>query len=194
MDELYTQCFNFTMKNEGGYSNNSADIGGETYKGISRYYHPGWIGWDLIDILKKQDTFPQNLAYDDTIDLYVKDFYYSNYYMQIKGEDIKSPIIVGELFDMAVSIGVKRTTEFLQEALFVLGFDIKIDGMFGLITLSILNQTIDKRLSTYIVEILNARHTNYYIKRCLKKPDQRVFAKGWINRSTKRFRPLLGRT
>ena len=38
-----------TGRNEGGYANNSADTGGETYAGIARNYWPKWQGWKYID-------------------------------------------------------------------------------------------------------------------------------------------------
>ena len=42
-----------TAKYEGGYVNDPADAGGETYKGISRRANPKWDGWQLIDAHKK---------------------------------------------------------------------------------------------------------------------------------------------
>ena len=34
---------------EGGYARHPADPGGETYRGISRRYHPEWSQWADID-------------------------------------------------------------------------------------------------------------------------------------------------
>ena len=34
-----------TAANEGGYANNHADVGKETYRGIARKLHPKWQGW-----------------------------------------------------------------------------------------------------------------------------------------------------
>lgn len=38
---------------EGGYVNDPDDAGGETYKGVSRKANPNWIGWIILDDLKK---------------------------------------------------------------------------------------------------------------------------------------------
>ncbi|KKK46716.1 hypothetical protein LCGC14_3162480, partial [marine sediment metagenome] len=36
---LFTEAYEITLQHEGGYSNDSDDVGGETYKGVSRRYH-----------------------------------------------------------------------------------------------------------------------------------------------------------
>lgn len=46
------------MGNEGGYANNPADSGGETYKGIARKFHPAWPGWKMVDDLKRSLPVP----------------------------------------------------------------------------------------------------------------------------------------
>ena len=52
----FDNAFAHTQTNEGGYANNKADLGGETYAGISRKYHPKWSGWAIVDELKKYGT------------------------------------------------------------------------------------------------------------------------------------------
>ena len=57
----FNESFNITLGYEGGYSNDPDDAGGETYKGISRRYHPGWKGWALIDELKSKGVFIEEI-------------------------------------------------------------------------------------------------------------------------------------
>jgi len=47
-----------TLAHEGGYSNDPNDMGGETYKGISRASHSVWKGWAIVDKYKKLSGFP----------------------------------------------------------------------------------------------------------------------------------------
>ena len=42
-----------TLAHEGFYSNDPDDLGKETYKGISRIFHPKWNGWTIIDSFNK---------------------------------------------------------------------------------------------------------------------------------------------
>ena len=58
----FEPAFEKTMKFEGGYANNPADRGGETYRGIARKIWPGWNGWPLVDAAKQKAGFPGNLA------------------------------------------------------------------------------------------------------------------------------------
>lgn len=44
------------LKKEGRYSNNPSDQGGETYCGISRKFHPGWVGWPTVVAAKDKDS------------------------------------------------------------------------------------------------------------------------------------------
>ena len=46
---IFNSAFQITMGNEGGYANNPADSGGETYKGIAKNYWPNWEGWTAVD-------------------------------------------------------------------------------------------------------------------------------------------------
>ena len=44
----FKKAYDKTMGHEGGYVHDPDDAGGETYKGISRRYHPGWEGWKVV--------------------------------------------------------------------------------------------------------------------------------------------------
>ena len=123
----YNQAFEFTVNNEGGYSNHEKDLGKETYMGISRYYNPQWNGWEIIDNKKQSKTFPNNLRHAPGLIQSVKDYYKLYYWDAINGDDITNLPIAVKIFDMAVFLGVKKTVEYLQECLFVFNGDIKID-------------------------------------------------------------------
>lgn len=52
------------IASEGGYHNGiiggKVDIGGETYRGIARKFHPNWAGWKTIDSIKKKGAIAYN--------------------------------------------------------------------------------------------------------------------------------------
>ena len=53
----FTKAYALTAAYEGGYVDDPEDAGGETYRGISRRYHPSWQGWQIIDTLKNRFCF-----------------------------------------------------------------------------------------------------------------------------------------
>ena len=48
------KALEYTGQNEGGYVNNIADKGQETFNGLSRVYNPDWEGWAKVDEAKKE--------------------------------------------------------------------------------------------------------------------------------------------
>lgn len=45
----FKTAYDITSGLEGGYVNDTNDLGQETYKGISRRFWPHWDGWQHID-------------------------------------------------------------------------------------------------------------------------------------------------
>ncbi len=50
----FEEALDHTLQFEGGYANDPADRGGETFRGISRVSHPDWPGWAEIDHYKRE--------------------------------------------------------------------------------------------------------------------------------------------
>ena len=108
---LFEKAYDITMKNEGGYANNPKDKGGETYKGISRKYHPNWGGWKLIDAHKaaKPDYTASSInkyGNNPTMNKLVKDFYKANFWDALCLDKCFSQAMANELFDDGVNRGV----------------------------------------------------------------------------------------
>lgn len=95
-----------TEKFEGGWVNDDADSGKETYKGISRVYQPNWKGWKIIDGYKKKTGFPSNLESDKNLQDLVKECYRENYWNPIWGDKINNQQVANDLYDTAVNMGV----------------------------------------------------------------------------------------
>lgn len=99
-------AYNRTCKFEGGWVNDDADSGKETYKGISRAANPKWSGWAIVDSYKKKPNFPKNLDNDKKLQDLVKSCYKENYWKPIWGDKIKNQKVANDLYDTAVNMGV----------------------------------------------------------------------------------------
>lgn len=106
----FDAAFSFTVGEEGGYSNNPTDPGGETKFGISKRAYP------TVDI--------KNLTVDQAKSIYYKDFW-----VAAKCDQLPAAIAFA-LFDAAVNAGEGDAVKFLQRAL-----RIPADGVLGAITL-----------------------------------------------------------
>ena len=189
----FNKALQKTLINEGGYSIDPDDAGGETYKGISRRYHPNWAGWSLIDAAKTDpdSTFHANLEDIEELQTLIADLYKELYWDRFWGNSIPNQSIAEKLFDTSVNLGVRRAVEYLQEALNLLNRneknynDIVVDGWFGRNTLNALitNLGLEKnKTPTYLLKIMGTLQGMHYIEVMRKSPVQEKFARGWLNR------------
>jgi len=181
-------AYNITMMNEGGYSLDPDDAGGETYKGISRRYNPTWSGWERIDIFKGLPDFPKNLEGKNSIQDAVKIFYKQIYWDRFLGDNIDKQNVAMEMFDTSVNMGVSKACIFLQQALNLLNRngslfnDMIEDGFMGNITINTLNEYCKKETDIYLLKIMNILQGMHYINYMKKSPIQEKYARGWLER------------
>lgn len=104
---------------EGGYVNDPDDAGGETYKGVSRKANPHWIGWTMIDDIKKHHptTFKSIIKATPQVEKAVQDLYKKNYWDCFGLDDFKSQQVANELFDMCVNAGKKAAVKIAQNVI-----------------------------------------------------------------------------
>lgn len=184
----FDEAFNKTMANEGGYSFDPADAGGETYKGVSRVYFPQWPGWKIIDSAKSSSDFPKNLNSDEDLQQMIRTFYKKNFWDTIQLDEIDSQKIGEELFDTAVNMGISRAGKFLQRALSYLNKneelydDLDDDGKVGEKTLDALDIILERGEEALLYKILNVLQGNHYLEYMSKSPTQEKFARGWFSR------------
>ena len=132
------------MGYEGGYVDDPDDAGGETYRGISRRYHPSWRGWEYIDRLKEEKN-RGNGAIELLIEHYAREFYRSQFWDPMLLGEVLDQSIANEMFDCGVNLGITRAVMFLQTALNVMNqggklyHDLVVDGKMGPKTLSALH-------------------------------------------------------
>lgn len=184
----FNKAFTKTMGHEGEYSNDPVDFGGETYKGISRKFHPNWNGWVIIDSKKQDKDFPHNLKNSRILNDYVESFYRETYWNKFLGDLISSNNITIELFDTAVNMGVNRSVTFLQKSLNLLNRNEKMfndlveDGIMGSKTLTALNKYLSSDREDFLLKLMNLFQGCHYIEYMRKSPEQEKYARGWLKR------------
>jgi len=176
----FNEALNLILQNEGGYVNDPDDPGGETYKGIARKMWPEWLGWDIIDILKKQGSFPRATIAPDEIEIdqqlqyEVKSFYYQNFWSKIKGDSIVNQSVAESIVDFAINAGIGTSIELAQK---VVGAD--VDGSIGSNTLTAINQfNPDHFIAAFAVEKIRR-----YIQIIAKRPASKKYFTGWVIRA-----------
>lgn len=180
----------YVLRHEGTYVNDAHDPGGETYKGISRKYHPGWDGWKIIDGQREKENFPEILsAIPDLRDLLIR-FYEESFWRSLDGDRLSDQNLAEELFDTAVNLGPRRAVRFLQRGLNALNrseslfCDIREDGLLGEKTRSSLRAYLSHDSPDLLLTCLNILQGMHYLNRLKERPDQERFARGWLARVT----------
>ena len=180
-------AYDITIKNEGLYSVDPDDPGGETFNGISRKNWPSWDGWSVIDSAKVNGRLTITTDFMNKIAPLVFDFYRINFWNEVCGDFIPSQSIANELFDTAVNVSVSQATKFLQAVLNILNdrgnlwYNIKEDGKFGVGTLSSMQTAIKVRGEAMVYKVLNCYQGAFYIKLMENKELNEKYI-GWFNR------------
>lgn len=160
-----------TLKFEGGYVNDPADPGGETYKGISKNNWANWNGWEFVD---KKDF--------EEADKYVQIFYYINFWEPLELESVEQSV-ANNVFDIAVNMGVKKAIVCFQTAINILlpSGKIDVDGVMGKETLEAYKKVEMFVPSVFIFVLKNLRIMEYF-KIVEKNSNLKKYFFGWIKR------------
>lgn len=176
------------MENEGGYADDSDDSGGETYRGISRKFHPYWEGWHRIDQYKVAEQFPGVLDADHALKGWVLDFYREKFWRKVGCHLVDKQPLAEFLFDFAVHAGTKVPVSHLQRALNALNRratlwpDVVVDGMLGPKTRKALEAYPTWETQYPMFKILNGLRTVFYVELVEKREKDEKFLHGWLNR------------
>lgn len=180
---IFDIAYKKTLQFEGGYSNNSLDRGGRTYRGISEKNFPQWEGWKIID---KHEPVKENyIIKDDKLDCLVYTFYKDNFWSCIRLSDINSQPLADSLYDIAVNMGTGTATKFLQESLNLLNRnqrdykDVAADGVMGWITTSTANQC---SYQSALLKTIEGLRFERYKEICEKDKTQEIFFQSWLKR------------
>lgn len=177
---------NGIIKLEGGYTNNSKDLGGETNLGITyavanksttkkRLVAMGWDG-KMSNLTKPMAFVVYEIEYWNKLNL---DAIFAI-----------SPFLADKLFDQAVNCGPARAGKWLQRALNAFNRgqkdykDITPDGGIGEKTLTALNELIKKRTRagavTVLLQAIIAMQGNHYITIGEEREANEEFMYGWF--------------
>lgn len=183
----FATAYEETANNEGGYANDKDDKGGETFKGIARQFETNWPGWLIVDKLKQQPDFPNNLSLSSDLQKLVLTKYKTNYWDALNLDFIKHQKVANELFDTAVNMGVGRAALFFQRVLNVMNRkgtlfqDLKLDAQVGPKTVGVFNG-LTMQDKEYVWRLLNCLQGEKYISICEANPTQEKFMRSWASR------------
>jgi lysozyme family protein len=158
MKENYQSALNHVLQSEGLWSDNPADPGGATMKGITLATYRSVKGNSHIT---KEDL--RNIS-----DQEVADIYKQNYWDKVKGDDLPSGVDYA-VFDASVNMGVGRASKLIQTAV-----GVPADGVIG-------NQTLQAIKNANPVDLINkfSVEKDAFYK---SLPTFGTFGKGWLNR------------
>ena len=161
----FNPAFEKMIHDEGGYqlTDIPGDRGGQTYAGIARKPNPDWAGWQFIDRKDFGSATPL-----------VREFYKSNFWDRVRGDDIKNQAIAETIFNFGVNTGTGVAIKLAQ---LIVG--VTPDGAIGPKTLERLNIcTAEKFLPAYALAKIQR-----YVNICMKDRSQSKFLLGWCRRS-----------
>jgi lysozyme family protein len=158
-------AFERMILKEGGYVLHKVEggRGGQTCSGIARNIHSDWPGWVLID--NGEDDSAQLTAL-------VLDFYRSQFWDKIKGDQMLSQAVADFSLDYAVNTDVSTAIKLLQMAV-----GVTVDGVMDEKTLLPLNRVSKDRFASSVMLAKITRYANI----SKRDPSQRKFVEGWIN-------------
>ena len=165
-----------TLGNEGGYSNNPADSGGETIWGIT-----------LATARANGYSGPmRSMPRASAVAIYKKEFFVKPGFDAVC---MMNDRIAAELYDSGVNCGPKTAIIWLQTALNVLNRngqdypDITADGDIGPRTLSTLKTFLRLRKlegEIVLLKILNTLQGAHYIELAQRREKDEAFIFGWF--------------
>lgn len=177
---------------EGGYANDPADRGGETFKGIARNLHPDWQGWPMIDAIKARvghtaEWIDRAAAANSSLNALVLKFYKETQWDVLSLDGLNDQKVANELYDTGVNMGTGRAGLFFQRVLNVVNKgnalypDLKLDGQIGTKSLQAFN-SLNLSDKAMVWRLLNCLQGEKYISICEANPSQERFMRSWASR------------
>ena len=167
----YRKYVPFVLRWEGGVSNNAADRGGLTYKGITYKTYNA-----LCKIVLKKDPDKEHFLSltDEEAGLFVKYFWdKSTNNNQIASQKIAEAIT--SWFWGSGKLGLMWYQQMLNEEY---GCKLVVDGVIGIASIEAINSIDADSLFRMSIKY----RYNRFHQICKQNPSQKVFLNGWLNR------------
>ena len=168
MKEDWDSAIDFVLEQEGGYTNDPNDSGGETVFGIARNENPNWEGWVIIDQLKTIPGYISSIDTNPGLLQSAKDFYQANYWLPCSCDDLPTSLAVS-VFDCSVNQGVTKAKRLLQMAL-----NVTVDGVIGSETI-----TAAAKAGVHEVKMFLAQRLADYTRIIMQNPKNLIYAVNW---------------
>lgn len=177
---MFSDFLPILKRSEGGYSNLSADKGGETYAGITKKNYPTWAGWQIIATIKPKQG---QIIVNSQLEALVSDFYKKNFWDVLQCDNL-SKFVAMNLCDFAINSGVNTAAKSFQQiinSLLPVGtITLVADGKIGPLTIAAANKLNQQKLNNALLEY----RKKFYQNIVDNNPTQKQFLKGWLNRLT----------
>jgi lysozyme family protein len=165
MTDRFDLCLAFTLKEEGGYSDDPADPGGATNMGITLATYRQWAEDPKLGPAQVRDMSERT----------ARAVYRALYWNPLRADALPAGVDLS-VFDMGVNAGIWGSARLLQRALGFTGEE--VDGCVGPETLAAAAKCEPRSL----IDDLAERQAAYY--RSLF--DFPTFGRGWLNRTQAR--------
>lgn len=188
----FNTAYKITLTNEGTYSNDIDDTGGETVCGVSRNNFPLWAGWAIVDkygssLGKGTQVFKQAIQQDDVLQGLIEAWYKENFWDKFDLDKLNSQELANEVFDQSVNVGVGQCTKFIQRAInafnrsYQFGADLLVDGAVGPSTRAkLVDIGNNPDYTDCITKAIDALQGAFYVELGNKKESYRTFTRGWF--------------
>lgn len=156
----YQNCYNITLRWEGGYVNHPKDPGGATNRGVIQRVYDAYR--------TRKGLSRQSVKY--IADSEVKEIYKNQYWDRVRGDELPHGVDLA-VWDFGVNSGPSRSVKYLQR---ILG--VRQDGVMGEVTLAAVEQRDPARLAAQLCDDRLA-----FVQRL---STWSTFGKGWGRRIT----------
>lgn len=173
----FDRAFEYTIGNEGNYSNDKHDSGGPTKYGITIGDLSKHLGRPAS--VQEVKDMPLNTA---------KLIYLHNYWKTLDLDKITNPEVAMCMFDIGVVRGIGVPPIYAQKICNAHGSELKVDGHIGPKTL----EAINALSPAVFIRDFSSRAEAGFRAIVANRPSQRVFLKGWVRRA-QRLLTLIGR-
>lgn len=185
---------------EGGWCNDPADRGGETYAGIARRFWPSWYGWSIIDTARSLPAFRQGatafsraLSQIEELQTAVRNWYRAEWWDRL-GLGSLPQDLAEEIFEQSVNLGKGGAGRKVQRVCNAFNYDkatgarlfpdLVEDGILGPKSLAALSTLLQRRThEEALLHALNVMQAAHYIDLAAKNHSQRRFTDGWLKRT-----------